>query len=77
MSTSKPNAPKTRGRKPKNPSNPAKPKGPRSRNFNFNRVYTDQNDPLKSEEEDELLIIDKETYIKGTKWLPEDHSNCQ
>ena len=76
MSASKP-APKTRGRKPKNASGPAKPKGPRSKNFNFNRVYTDQNDALKSEEEEELLIIDKETYIKGTKWLPEDEPHYQ
>jgi hypothetical protein len=60
-----------RGRKPKNNPNPnvEKSRGTRGRGFNFNRVYKESEDNLKicQDEEDELEIIDKETYIKGTR----------
>ena len=73
MSSLKPEA-KKRGRKPKNPA-PAKtekPKAPRGRGFNFARVYKESSN-LKVNEEDELEIIDKETYIKGTREPPVLH----
>lgn len=70
MSSNKPE-PKKRGRKPKNPAsaNAEKSKGARGRAFNFARVYKESNN-LKVNDEDELLIIDKETYIKGTREPP-------
>ena len=73
MSNLKPEA-KKRGRKPKNPApaNAEKPKAPRGRGFNFARVYKESSN-LKVNEEDELEIIDKETYIKGTREPPVLH----
>lgn len=70
MSSLKPE-PKKRGRKPKNPApaNTEKPRGPRGRAFDIARVYKESSN-LKVNEEDELLIIDKETYIKGTREPP-------
>lgn len=73
MSSLKPDA-KKRGRKPKNatPANTEKSRGSRGRGFNFARVYKDSNN-LKVNDEDELEIIDKETYIKGTRDPPVSH----
>lgn len=73
MSSLKPEA-KKRGRKPKNatPANSEKSRGPRGRGFNFARVYKDSSN-LKVNNEDELEIIDKEAYIKGTREPPVLH----
>lgn len=63
---------KTRGRKPKNSiANSEKSRTSKRRNFNFGRIYKEsENLKICEDEEDDLEIIDKDTYIKGIRELP-------